>query len=212
VLHATIILMMNGGSLMQYLKEDIKNNIISAATQEFYQKGYHDASMRTIAANAGVAIGNVYRYFQNKDELFNFVVEPVYTKFTSMVMELYQTHEAFPEIHLLAEDITDKIMEFIERYETELLIIMDKSKGSKYENIKEELIGLVDHRIKCELYPVLEDRQVVLEDDYILYVVAATFIEGIFMIIRKYKVQSKKSELIGKLLIVFFDDFYRKFI
>jgi AcrR family transcriptional regulator len=204
--------MMNGGSLMQYLKEDIKNNIISAATQEFYQKGYHDASMRTIAANAGVAIGNVYRYFQNKDELFNFVVEPVYTKFTSMVMELYQTHEAFPEIHLLAEDITDKIMEFIERYETELLIIMDKSKGSKYENIKEELIGLVDHRIKCELYPVLEDRRVVLEDDYILYVVAATFIEGIFMIIRKYKDQSKKSELIGKLLIVFFDDFYRKFI
>jgi hypothetical protein len=103
-------------------------------------------------------------------------------------------------------------MEFIERYETELLIIMDKSKGSKYENIKEELIGLVDHRIKCELYPVLEDRQVVIEDDYILYVVAATFIEGIFMIIRKYKDQSKKSELIGKLLIVFFDDFYRKFI
>jgi AcrR family transcriptional regulator len=205
-------LMMNGGSLMQYLKEEIKNNIISAAIREFREKGYHDASMRTIAANAGVAIGNVYRYFKNKDELFNAIVEPVYTKFTSMVFELYQSHQPIPEIHLLAEDITDNIMEFFAKYETELFILIYKSKGSKFEKIKEELIRLVDYLIKCELAPLFKDQGIILEDDYIFYVVAATFVEGLFMIISKYKDPAKIKEQIGKLMIIFFDDFYKNFL
>jgi AcrR family transcriptional regulator len=203
--------MMNGGSLMQYLKEEIKNNIISAAIKEFNRNGYHDASMRTIASNAGIAIGNVYRYFKNKDELFNTIVEPAYSRFTSMVFDLYQNHDPIPEIHFLADDITDKIMEFYEKYGTELLILIDKSKGSKYENIKEELIRLINHRIKSELTPVFKDKGIVLQDDYILYVVATTFIEGIFMILRKYNDHTKIKELIGQLLIIFFDDFYKNF-
>ena len=203
---------MNGGSFMQYLKEEVKNNIISAAVREFGDKGYHDASMRTIAANAGVAIGNVYRYFKNKDELFNTIVEPVYTKFTSMVFELYQSHQPVPEIHLMAEDITDNIMEFFAKYETELFILIYKSKGSKFENLKEELIRLVDHRIKSELAPVLKEHGIVLEDEYIFYVVSATFIEGMFMIISKYKEPDKIKEQIGKLMIIFFDDFYKNFL
>lgn len=197
---------------MQYLKEEVKNNIISAAVREFGDKGYHDASMRTIAANAGVAIGNVYRYFKNKDELFNTIVEPVYTKFTSMVFELYQSHQPVPEIHLMAEDITDNIMEFFAKYETELFILIYKSKGSKFENLKEELIRLVDHRIKSELAPVLKEHGIVLEDEYIFYVVSATFIEGMFMIISKYKEPDKIKEQIGKLMIIFFDDFYKNFL
>jgi AcrR family transcriptional regulator len=167
--------------------------------------------MRTIASNAGIAIGNVYRYFKNKDELFNTIVEPAYSRFTSMVFDLYQNHDPIPEIHFLAEDITDKIMEFYEKYGTELLILIDKSKGSKYENIKEELIRLINHRIKSELTPVFKDKGIVLQDDYILYVVATTFIEGIFMIIRKYNDHTKIKELIGQLLIIFFDDFYKNF-
>ncbi|MDF2539894.1 MAG: transcriptional regulator [Herbinix sp.] len=196
---------------MQYLKEEVKNNIITAAVQEFMDKGYHEASMRTIAANAGIALGNVYRYFQSKDDLFNQIVEPAYTKFTSMVFELYEYHDPVPEIRLLAESITDKIMEFFDKYQTELLILIDKSKGSKYENVKEDLIKLVDHRIKCEIEPILKAQDKKLEDDYIFYVIATAFMEGTFMIIRKYKDQSKIKDQIGLLLIIFFDDFYNHF-
>ena len=195
---------------MQYLKDEIRNNIIAAALKEFTEKGYHDASMRVIAANAGVAIGNVYRYFKNKDELFNSIVEPVYTRFTSMVFDLYQPQDSIPEMHLLTEDITDKIMEFYAVHETELLILIDKSKGSKYEDIKDELISLVNFRIKSELAPLFKNHDIVLQDDYILYIIAATFIEGIFMAIRKYRDQAKIKELIGQLLLIFFDDFDKR--
>lgn len=203
--------MMSGGSVMQYLKEEIRNNIIAAAIKEFTERGYHSASMRVIAADAGAAIGNVYRYFKNKDELFNTIVEPVYIRFTSMVFDLYMPQESVPEMHLMTEDITDKIMEFYDEYAVELLILIDKSNGSKYEDIKEELIRLINYRIKSELTPILKEKGIVIKDDYILYIISATFMEGIFMVIRKYREQSKIKELIGQLLIVFFDDFYKRF-
>jgi len=201
---------MNGGSLMQYLKEEIKNNIIAAAIHEFKEKGYHDASMRTIATNTGVAIGNVYRYFKNKDELFNSIVGPVYTRFTSMVFELYQSQNSIPEMKLIVGDITDKIMEFYDDYETELHILIDKSKGSKYEDIKEELIRLTNFRIKSELLLVFKEKGIHLEDDYILYIMAANIIEGIFMVLRKYRDQTKIKELMGQLLIIYFDDIHTR--
>jgi len=192
------------------LKEEIKNNIIAAAIHEFKEKGYHDASMRTIATNTGVAIGNVYRYFKNKDELFNSIVGPVYTRFTSMVFELYQSQNSIPEMKLIVGDITDKIMEFYDDYETELLILIDKSKGSKYEDIKEELIRLTNFRIKSELLLVFKEKGIHLEDDYILYIMAANIIEGIFMVLRKYRDQTKIKELMGQLLIIYFDDIHTR--
>ncbi|MCX7667930.1 MAG: FGGY family carbohydrate kinase, partial [Atribacterota bacterium] len=49
------------------IKEEIKSAIISSALKEFYEKGFLDASMREIAKNSNVAIGNMYRYFKNKE-------------------------------------------------------------------------------------------------------------------------------------------------
>lgn len=196
---------------MQYLKDEIRNNIIAAAIKEFTEKGYKDASMRVIASDAGVAIGNVYRYFKNKDELFNSIVGPVYTQFTSMVFDLYQTQDTLPEMQLMTEDITDKIMEFYDKYQTELLILIDKSMGSKYEDIKDELIRLVNYRIKSELNHVFKENGVKLKDDYILYIMATTFIEGIFMVLRKYRDQAKIKELISQLFIIYFADINKRF-
>ena len=45
---------------MQYLKDEVKSRIISSALKEFHDKGFLDASMRRIAKEANVAIGNVY--------------------------------------------------------------------------------------------------------------------------------------------------------
>ncbi|MEH6938307.1 TetR/AcrR family transcriptional regulator, partial [Bacillus sp. JJ664] len=63
---------------MQILKEDIKNRIIAAALEEFKEQGYLGASIRNIASNAGIALGTIYKYFKNKEDLFNSLVEPVY--------------------------------------------------------------------------------------------------------------------------------------
>ena len=62
---------------MQHTKEEIRNRILEAAEIEFDENGYAGASMRKIVARAGTSLGNLYRYYANKEELFLSIVEPV---------------------------------------------------------------------------------------------------------------------------------------
>jgi AcrR family transcriptional regulator len=48
--------------------------ILDAATAEFGEKGFHDASIAGIMARAGLAIGSFYTYFDSKEALFTALV------------------------------------------------------------------------------------------------------------------------------------------
>ena len=51
---------------MQILKESIKNKILKAASLEFNEKGFQAASMRKIAANAGITPREHLPLFQHQ--------------------------------------------------------------------------------------------------------------------------------------------------
>lgn len=59
---------------MQYTKEEVRKRILDAARAEFFRRGYEGAAMRSIAAAAGSSPGNLYRYYENKQELYCAVV------------------------------------------------------------------------------------------------------------------------------------------
>jgi AcrR family transcriptional regulator len=50
--------------------EDTRGSILAAARAEFGAKGYHQATIRSIAAEAGVDPALVHHYFGSKDDLF----------------------------------------------------------------------------------------------------------------------------------------------
>ena len=60
--------------MAQKLKEETRQAIIAAAKEEFLEKGYDDASMRSIAAKANITVGNIYRYFNNKEDLNRHII------------------------------------------------------------------------------------------------------------------------------------------
>ena len=49
--------------------------ILSAARACFCEEGFHGASMSRIAARAGVSVGHIYRYFENKEEVIAAIVD-----------------------------------------------------------------------------------------------------------------------------------------
>jgi AcrR family transcriptional regulator len=51
---------------------DRKRAILAAAARVFREKGLHRAGMREIAAAAGMTAGNLYYYFESKEELLAF--------------------------------------------------------------------------------------------------------------------------------------------
>src|ERR1044072_150313 len=51
----------------EHVSLDRRSQILEAAVVCFAKRGYHQASMHDISAEAGVSVGLIYRYFQNKE-------------------------------------------------------------------------------------------------------------------------------------------------
>lgn len=60
--------------MAQVLKPEVRAGIEAAALRSFADRGYDGTSIARIAAEAGTAPGNVYRYFASKQALFDAVV------------------------------------------------------------------------------------------------------------------------------------------
>lgn len=52
------------------LQKERRQKILQAAAKYFARVHYHEADMETIAKEAGVGKGTLYRYFKNKDDLY----------------------------------------------------------------------------------------------------------------------------------------------
>ena len=57
------------------LPEDKQAAILTAAREEFLERGYDDASLNQIIAAAGISKGSFYYYFEDKADLFVAVVD-----------------------------------------------------------------------------------------------------------------------------------------
>lgn len=71
----------------QTLKENLKQLIVDSAINDLYENGVAGASMRKIASDANMTVGNLYRYFKNKDELINHIIEPVMNKISLVLLK-----------------------------------------------------------------------------------------------------------------------------
>lgn len=57
------------------LPEDKRNKIIEAAIDEFAENSYRQASINRIVEKAGIAKGSFYQYFEDKKDLYKFIIE-----------------------------------------------------------------------------------------------------------------------------------------
>lgn len=197
---------MNGGSLMQYLKEEIRNRILIAALSEFSEEGYLGASLRRIASNADVALGTVYKYFKNKEDLFNSSVESVYNGLFTTLNKVMDTNT--PTDKLI--EIKNRILEIFKEHSLELLILFSKSKGTKFENFKDEIVDYLHNILQKEIFLRFENKEIV-KDPFIIYVLSTNFIEGLYTILKSQIDGDRISTLIDQLLILSFNDMENRF-
>jgi AcrR family transcriptional regulator len=126
--------------LLQIKKETIKNHILQAAREEFINKGFKDASMRTIAGNAGVGLSNIYNYFKNKDEILNEVLSPLIMALDKILREHndpeYISTDIFISKSYQLENI-NRFVNLITHYKEELSLLLFKSNGSRFENFRD---------------------------------------------------------------------------
>ena len=64
--------------------QERKREILAAASKVFRAKGLHAAGMRDIAAELGMAVGNLYYYFRDKEDLLAYVQESALSRLLEM--------------------------------------------------------------------------------------------------------------------------------
>ncbi len=79
-----------------------RDEIVRAALELIAEHGFHDAPMSMVANRAGVAVGTIYRYFENKDVLINELYREVEEKLYAVLLKDYVTAKPFRErfLHL----------------------------------------------------------------------------------------------------------------
>lgn len=129
---------------MQYLKDEVRQRILNAASEEFFAEGYADASIRVIAKNAGISSGNVYRYFSSKALIFDEIVGTVYHLFLEQLNEIDANIQKMvnvsPEVsrqYITQLDAT--LLKLFEDNRREMSMLLFKSQGSSYEHIRKDL-------------------------------------------------------------------------
>ncbi len=121
--------------MAQILKEELRKQILEAGKQEFLQKGYDDASLRDIAKKAHTTVGNLYRYFRNKEDINKQIVEPCLLSLeklindrTSNQLSIFSVNKDFnldKESMLIAVDnIIDEVIDIYNEYNIEFKILM----------------------------------------------------------------------------------------
>lgn len=58
-------------------KEDRRNDILDSALKIFVEKGYNGATTQDIAKEANISEVTLFRYFDTKEEIFKFAIEPL---------------------------------------------------------------------------------------------------------------------------------------
>lgn len=188
---------------MQTQKEMIKNKIRSAALEEFLIAGYAQSSMRNIAMQAGITVGNIYSYFSSKDDLFDALLQETVDQLQGLIlMEV-------PHVGPITPKSITGIAHFVSlvflKNRIQFLILMDGSGGSKYQNIKGSLIHLVTNRIITESQLDPEGKK---PDSILAESLSVALIEGMIHIFKKVGENKKKLEkLVGEYLTVFVENF-----
>ena len=69
---------------MQVLKEEVRQRIIKSARREFKKCGFEKASMRSIASSDNMTVGNLYRYYKNKEDLYGAIIGSLFVCFSAI--------------------------------------------------------------------------------------------------------------------------------
>ena len=120
--------------------------IIAAAKKEFLTFGFKDASMRRIAAAAGMSVSGLYKHFTSKEEMFSALVDPAYQGLLALFRQEAGDQEQFIGTGDLSVWETGQDAKLAVAYIYDHLdafrLIICRSQGTKYESFLHDLAVL----------------------------------------------------------------------
>ncbi len=189
---------------MQYLKKEIRENILAAAVEEFKEHGYADASIRNIANNAEISLGNIYRYFTNKEALYFAIVNP----FLSSIKQVIERDIVFENKDM--SDASGVLVEFLVEHSDELLIIR-KGNSVHYEAFINYIVESISKKVKEMLersFPEIDEK---IKNPEFYNAVAEGFLTSLFKVLSKDETLDVQKRNVRELITFYFGHMVDRF-
>lgn len=132
---------------MSYSSDLTKERILECASDEFLEKGFASANLRTIAQVANVTTGAIYRHFESKEGLFAALVKPALEAISSRKVPSLEESRAYPVAEMLSEEAIDASLESVMAFVQEMYarrsafkLLLYRAEGSPYEHCLENVV------------------------------------------------------------------------
>lgn len=172
-------------------KPGVYDRVLECAKEEFLSKGFLDASLRTIAQEAGTSTGSIYTRFGDKEGLFCAIVEPAANGLKKMFLEIQEKFHSFDKEAQLAEmgQYTSlhqmEMLDYIYDHFDVFRLLLDCAEGTQFSRFVEELVEIeVDYTYKyMEVIGCKSVKSGLVTEEFVHIVVTAYF-NGMFEVVR----------------------------
>ena len=120
-------------------KTETYNKIIPIAKQEFLEKGFEKASMRSIAEKVGISAMGLYRHFRDKAAMFDELLAPLRLAFENSFDKQrtraygFLDNDTLEEMWVGQSDL-DLFIDLVYTYFDEFRLLLCCSQGTKHAN------------------------------------------------------------------------------
>ena len=116
-----------------------------AIKEEFLEKGFEAASIRSIGARAGMTSAGLYRHYADKEAMYSAMVDPLIEEMRKWTRRHTEKKYSLVDenaggVDLFGESFVDLIREVILPRRDEFILLMTCSAGTKYENFIHEYV------------------------------------------------------------------------
>ncbi|MEK3736426.1 TetR/AcrR family transcriptional regulator [Paenibacillus sp. FSL H7-0941] len=192
---------------MQSKKEEVKQEIESAALKVFFRKGFSDAKMNDIADEIQISVGNIYTYFKNKKDLFYSVVPPSLVDYLKNVLVeniRIDNQTFFDDVNNEKKSaIVQEQINILTQYSRQIVIIFEKNKGTVYSNAKNELIDLMIETKRPFIKDHYKRYEIGTEENMILLKIIANNVINMILDLLKYEMNADSRRRIFEALSLY---------
>jgi len=140
-----------------------RSEILKTALALFSEKGFHGTSMQEIAEKSEFAVGTLYNFFANKDEIYKTLITDTADQFHFSLMKVLQTRTG--EVKRLKACVEAKTRVFLENMDSVRIYFaetqgatihiktgLDQEIRTRYEEYLQKLAGVFQSGMKKKLF------------------------------------------------------------
>ena len=171
---------------MRVLNEKLCADILETGRKEFLALGYRDASLRHIAASLGVTTGAIYRYYADKEALFDALVAQPAQELADRYRAVQQTfaqqsvEEQVRNLPEVPDEEAGWMLDFIYDHFDAFKLIACCAGGTKYEHYLDTLAEIEDNAGRALIEKMAEAGYSLPQiDDELIHIMSSALFNGI---------------------------------